>query len=223
MAKTTASGQATTVIAILTGAVQLLLFVTGFLGAASLIAGFIPLRLSALASGGGVVADFTMLPVLLTPLSATFVHGGWLHLGMNLLMLLYCGKQVEVVLGQRRLVLLYVAGAYAAALTQWAAATQSTAPMIGASGAISAVIATYAVLYSQQAVRALGPIPAGVVRILWLAAGWIGLQLLLGLASGPGTGFGLVAIPAHIGGFIIGLLLTRPLLRSRFRGAGRLN
>jgi membrane associated rhomboid family serine protease len=222
MAKTTARGQATTIIAAITGAVQLLLFVTGFLGVASIVAGFIPLRLSALTSGG-VATDVAMLPVLLTPLSATLVHGGWLHLGLNLMMLLYCGKQVELVLGPGRLVLLYVAGAYVAALSQWAVATNSTAPMIGASGAISAVLATYALLYSQQAVRALGPIPASVVRILWLAAGWIGLQLLLALASGPGTGFGLVAIPAHIGGFIIGLLLTRPLLRSRFRGAGRLN
>jgi membrane associated rhomboid family serine protease len=52
------------------------------------------------------------------------------------------------------------------------------------------------------------------VRALWLAAAWIGLQLLLGFAGG--SGFGAVAIWAHVGGFLAGLLLARPLLRWRF-------
>lgn len=222
MARPTARGEATTIIAALTGIVFLLLAVTGYQNLATFSAGFIPLRLTA-AAQGGLVTDIPMLPLALTPLTATLVHGGWLHVGLNLIMLVYCGRQVETVLGQGRLALLYVAGAYAAALAQWGWDSGETAPMIGASGAISAVIGTYALLYSRQAVNALGPIPASVVRIAWLAAAWVGLQLLLAFASGPGTGFGMVAIPAHIGGFIIGLLLTRPLLRSRFKGPGRVN
>ena len=57
---------------------------------------------------------------MLTPLTATLVHGGLLHLGFNMLMLVWCGTQVERVLGRTGLIVLYVVGAYAAALAQWA-------------------------------------------------------------------------------------------------------
>ncbi len=88
--------------------------------------------------------------------------------------------------------------------------------MVGASGAISAVIGTYALIYSRSQVSAIGPIPASVVRIVWLAAGWTVLQLMIGLAGINGGGFGAIAIWAHVGGFLAGLLLARPLLISRF-------
>ncbi|WP_260582327.1 rhomboid family intramembrane serine protease [Sphingopyxis sp. PET50] len=63
---------------------------------------------------------------------------------------------------------------------------------------------------------AIGPIPGHWVRALWLAAAWIGLQLLIGLTGG--AGFGNIAIWAHVGGFVAGLLLARPVLRWRFKG-----
>jgi membrane associated rhomboid family serine protease len=157
------------------------------------------------------------LPVWLTPLSATLVHAGWLHLGFNMVMLIFCGRQVEALLGRWPTIFIYVAGAYASAAAQWAVDPASLTPMIGASGAISALMGTYALIYGQRAVKPIGPIPAYMVRIVWLAAAWIGLQLLIGLASGPGTAMGGVAIAAHIGGFLAGLLLTRPILRYRFR------
>jgi membrane associated rhomboid family serine protease len=147
-----------------------------------------------------------------------FVHAGWLHIGFNLLMLLFCGRQVEHVLGRTGTLILYVAGAYAACFAQWAITPESVNPMVGASGAISAIIATYALLYSQQQVRRIGPLSANFVRVLWLAAAWIAIQLMIGVATAGGLGdLGQIAIAAHIGGFLAGLALTRPLLRWRFR------
>jgi membrane associated rhomboid family serine protease len=109
---------------------------------------------------------------------------------------------------------LLLAGAYAGAFAQFLANPQSPMPMIGASGAISAVIAVFALLFSSSQAPAIGPIPSHWVRALWLAAAWIGVQLMIGFAGG--SGFGAIAIWAHVGGFLAGLLLARPLLRWRF-------
>lgn len=158
-----------------------------------------------------------MLPFWLTPLSATLVHGGFLHLAFNMVMLVYCGRLLERALGWQGMAALYAIGAYAGAAGHWAFEPSSAAPMIGASGAISAILAGYAMLFAERPVPAIGPIPSRVVRIAWLAAGWIAIQLLIGFASGGGgTG---IAIGAHIGGFAAGLLLARPLLLWRYRNA----
>lgn len=183
--------------------------------------GFIPARVGepGLLDDAGLAVP--LVPMPLTPLTATLLHGSWIHLGFNLLILLFCGRQVEWVMGGRLLLLLYGIGAYAAAAGQWLLGPGLIVPMIGASGAISAVIGAYALLFSSRQVRAWGPVPAGVVRMLWLGAGWVFLQFLIGVASGLGsdalgTGNSGVAIGAHIGGFIAGMLMTRPLLRMRF-------
>jgi len=187
--------------------------------------GFIPARFDhpGLLDDAGL--GIPVVPFLLTPLSSALLHGGWLHLGFNLLILLFCGRQVEMVLGGRLLLLLYAAGAYAAALGQWLIEPDAVVPMIGASGAISAVLGAYALLFSNREVKPLGPIPANIVRMAWLGAGWIMLQFLVGLASGLdsqalGAGNGAIAIGAHIGGFLAGMVLTRPLLKLRFGRAG---
>ncbi len=211
-------GPVTKVLAGVTVIAFLILLTSGLIQEAAIIGGFIPARVEGLDLGPHGVPPW--LPVWLTPLSATLVHAGWLHIGFNMLMLLFCSGQVEQVLGPRPLLLLYVAGAYAAAIAQWAVDSSSIVPMVGASGAISAVLATYALLFSQQSVRAVGPFSANVVRILWLGAAWTGLQILIGIAGRSETGFGQIAVAAHIGGFIVGLLLTRPLLRWRFRRRG---
>jgi membrane associated rhomboid family serine protease len=172
--------------------------------------GFIPLRLS------GATEGF-IVPALLTPFTSALIHGGFFHLGMNMLLLVICGRGVESVVGSGALGALYVAGAVAAATGQYVADPGSPVPMIGASGAISAVLAVYAMLFGRNEVKAIGPIPSHWVRALWLAAGWIGVQLLIGLATIDGDFK--VAIAAHIGGFLIGLALARPLLAWRYRGA----
>jgi len=172
--------------------------------------GFIPLRFS------GQVGGFAV-PALLTPFTAVFVHGGLFHLMMNMLMLVICGRAVEAVLGIGPLAVLYIMGAIAAGMGQFVANPDSAVPMIGASGAISAVLAVYAMLFGRNEVKAIGPIPAHWVRALWLAAGWVGIQLLISLAS-VGSEYQ-IATAAHIGGFLAGLAMARPLLAWRYRGA----
>ena len=201
---------AITVVTILVSAAVLL---SGYLGEAAVFGGFIPARFDA-AFGG---AHMFPIPAWLTPLTATLVHGGIAHIALNLVILAYCGFAVERVVGRGGVIMLYLIGAYAAALGHWAFGPHSVTPMIGASGAISAVLAAYALLFGERRAQAIGPIPAGVVHVVWLAAAWIGIQALIGVA-GLG-GFGAIAIGAHIGGFIAGLVLARPLLLWRYRGA----
>src|SRR3546814_14861603 len=102
----------------------------------------------------------------------------------------YCGRRVERGLGTRGLIILYVVGAYVSAGGQWLQAPHSPVPRVGASGAISAIIAAYALLFSEQKGRDIGPIPGMWVRVGSLAVAWIGARLLVGLAGvggGPDT------------------------------------
>lgn len=200
---------ATAVLAVATLIVSAFLILGGSLDTASMQAGFIPLRLQ-------VDSPAFVLPWLLTPLTATLVHGGWTHLGFNLIMLGFCGYEAERALGPRGLIVLYLIGAYVAAAGQWVAGPTSPVPMIGASGAISAVVGAYALLFGRRQAKAWGPIPAAVAQVLWLSAGWIGVQLLIKQTEPAGQ---TVAIAAHIGGFLGGLALARPLLLWRWRGA----
>lgn len=191
-------------------AVYIILAITGLQQKAFVAAGFIPARI-----GSELIAPpSTMLPAFLTPLTSAFLHAGILHIAFNMVVLLYIGRQLEAPLGKAAMALLLVAGAYAGAAAQWAADPGSTVILVGASGAISALIAVFALIFSRSEAAAIGPIPAHWVRALWLAAAWIGLQLMIGFAGGGGLGN--VAIWAHVGGFLAGLLLARPLLRWRF-------
>lgn len=203
-------GKVTQGIAIATVVAFLVLWLGGWLDTASVLGGFIPARVSQLVQLPGAV------PIWLTPLSATLIHAGVLHIGLNLVMFLFVGRFVESVIGGGPSLVLYLIGAYAAALGQYAAGPESAVPMVGASGAISATFGAYAVFFSRSRARAIGPISPFVVRVVWLAAGWIFVQTLIGLASVGGVQ---VAIAAHIGGFIAGLALARPLLLWRYRGA----
>jgi membrane associated rhomboid family serine protease len=187
-------------------AVHLALLLTGRGAWGTLAAGFIPARLSGLADLPGA------LPAWLTPLSSAFLHAGILHLAVNMLMMIFIGRQLEPAFGKRGLSILLVAGAYAGSLLHWMFEPASTTPVIGASGAISALVAAYAFIFNRDKVRAIGPFSPVVVRAAWLAAAWIGVQLAIGFAFGGG-----IAIFSHIGGFLVGLVLTRPLLRWRFR------
>ena len=169
--------------------------------------GFIPARWSGLVLPGAV-------PAWATPLSALLVHGGIVHIGFNLLMLGFCGRFVEAALGGRGMLILYVVGAYFAAAAEWISDPSGIVPTIGASGAISAVVAAYALLYGERRPTIGPPWLAQALHVAWLAAAWIGLQLLIRLVT-MGTDQP-IAVVAHIGGFIAGLLLARPLLRWGF-------
>ncbi|HEY0113733.1 MAG TPA: rhomboid family intramembrane serine protease [Allosphingosinicella sp.] len=184
---------------------------------AVVVGGFIPGRLA------GLPNDDIPSPVFLTPLTATLVHGGLVHLLFNLLILLFCGRAVENIVGGKGLILLYVLGAYAAAAGHWTVQPDSLVPMVGASGAISAVIGAYALLFGRNRTKIADPRLAMIVHALWLAVAWVALQLLIGFAFNT-MGEGMesvagIAIAAHIGGFLVGLLLAKPLLLWRWRGA----
>ena len=193
----------------------LVIWLFGWEQQAILRGGMFPIRLS------GETLDLSaygwLVPAWLTPLSSAFLHSGLLHLSFNMLMLLFCGRFVEQAMGPGLMAILYGVGAYAAALAQYATDSVSMIPMVGASGAISAILGSYALLFARNRVDAVGPIPSHIVRIIWLTMAWIAIQLMIGVAtSGSLQG---IAIFADIGGFVAGLLLTRPLLGWRFRGA----
>jgi membrane associated rhomboid family serine protease len=164
------------------------------------------------------------LPLWLTPLTATLIHGGLVHLGFNLLILVFCGRRVENVLGPVSLAILYLLGAYAAAAAQYLVDPNSPMPMIGASGAISAVLGAYAMLFGRNRVSAVTGRLAVWLNALWLMVTWVILQVAVGIASAQGAfsfdGKGMaIASAAHIGGFIIGVILANPLFRFRWRKA----
>ena len=166
-------------------------------------------------SGGTV--PWPAVPAFLTPLSATLVHSGLIHLGFNLLIFVWCGQAVERVLGKTGLVTLYLIGAYAAALAQWAVDPTTAVPMVGASGAISAVMGAFALSFGRARAFTNNLRINRWINVVWLLVAWVVLQLMMGWLAG-GQGF-LLATPAHVGGFAAGLLLQRPLLLWKYRKA----
>ncbi len=200
-------------------AVNVVIFLVILLGGmeqeAFLKGGFFPARLSE--EFADVSQYGWMVPAWLTPISSAFLHSGAMHIGFNMLMLFFCGRYVEHALGPQLMAFLYLVGAYAASLSEYLFNSESMTVVVGASGAISAIFGAYALLYSRNEIKPVGPIPGHIVRIAWLTIFWIGIQLMIGLAtSGSMNG---IAIYAHIGGFVAGLLLTRPLLLYRFKNA----
>jgi membrane associated rhomboid family serine protease len=202
---------ATIAIAVVTAVVWLVTALMGADSRAAVIMGVIPARLS------GLIEITPAVPAWLTPLSSTLVHGGALHLALNLLMLIWCGTKVERILGAGPIIFLYLVGAYTAAIAQWLSSPVSPTPMIGASGAISAIIGAFALSFGQQKRLVSSPSLNRTLNALWLLAAWIVLQIMTGMLAGV-QGY-LLATPAHIGGFIAGLLLQRPLLLWRYRSA----
>jgi membrane associated rhomboid family serine protease len=178
---------------------------------ATLVMGVIPARLS------GLFDIAPAVPAWLTPLTSTLVHGNFLHLALNMVMLGFCGSQVERVLGSAATLMLYVAGAFVAAYAQWATGPAEIVPMIGASGAISAVVGAFALSFGQQKRIVRSARLNRALNSLWLLAAWVLLQLLVGWAAGVRGQ--LLATAAHVGGFVAGLLLQRPLLLWRYRSA----
>jgi len=201
---------ATAIIAIVTIAASLFAMTIGVNGAA-VAGGFIPARLS------GAVDLPGALPVWITPLSSALIHGGWFHLAVNMLMLVFAGSQVERIIGGSGLVLAYLVGAVVAALAQFGVDPSSPIPMVGASGAISALFGLYALFFGRPKQLTQNVRLNRWIHVAWLLVTWIALQWMAGyLAGGEGV---MLATPAHIGGFLAGLLLQRPLLLWRYRKA----
>ena len=172
---------------------------------------FIPARM---AGGGG-----ELVPFWLTPLSAALLHAGPIHIFFNLLVFVFCGRPVESVLGPVGMAILYLVGAYVSAAAQYAMDPLSFVPMVGASGAISAVIGAYAMLFGRNKVKIANPRLALWLNALWLMAAWVVLSAVVGFAVSATLDGVQVAVAAHIGGFVVGLLLAYPLLLLRYRKA----
>ena len=155
------------------------------------------------------------VPAALTPVTALFLHAGWLHLLLNLTFLGWVGRHVEIVAGRARFIGLYLVSGIAGALLQVAVAPASPEQVVGASGAIAGVFGAYAMLFARSRAgprRVFGVTLAGeVVTALWYLATWIGLQLLTAVAFN--TGDGGIAIWTHIGGFAVGLLAGQAFAR----------
>jgi len=201
---------ATAIIAMITVAVSGIAILSG-LDWYVAVAGFIPARLS------GTIDLAGALPAWITPLTSALLHGSWVHLIINMVMLGIAGSQVERVVGGSGLVLAYVLGGLVAALAQFAWDPSSPIPMVGASGAISALFGLYAIYFGQPKQVSHNQKINRWIHVAWLLAAWVVLQWMSALLAG-GEGV-MLATPAHIGGFIAGLLLHKPLLLWRYRKA----
>jgi membrane associated rhomboid family serine protease len=145
-----------------------------------------------------------------TLLASMFLHGGFFHLAGNMLYLWIFGNNVEDFLGSFRFLLFYLAGGAAAGYSHALLHPGSFIPMIGASGAVAAVLGAYFILYPRARVKTwvfvyIVPIPAAVVLGLWFV-----IQLL-----NAGGGGGSVAWFAHIGGFLAGIALLYLMVGKR--------
>jgi membrane associated rhomboid family serine protease len=161
------------------------------------------------------------LMTLMPMFSSMFLHGGWLHLGGNMLYLWIFGDNVEDKLGHGRYFLFYILCGIAASAAHVVIDPRSEMPTVGASGAISGVLGAYLLMFPKARVVTLIPIfvfvqvaelPAIVVLGFWFV-----LQFFNGLVSlGYQTaGMGGVAWWAHVGGFVAGLILVLPLRKFR--------
>ena len=150
-----------------------------------------------------------------------FLHGGWLHIGGNMLFLWIFGNNIEDRLRPFWYLLFYLAGGVAATALEVALAPNSTLPGLGASGAIAAVLGAYLVLFPRARVTTLlFFIFITVVELpaLFVLGFWFLLQLFSGVGQlGTDVAGGGVAYSAHVGGFVFGLLVGL-VLRSRDRG-----
>lgn len=156
-------------------------------------------------------------PYVLTILTSMFMHGSWSHILGNMLFLWIFGNNIEDFLGHGRYLAFYLVGGVVAALVQLMSGPSSNVPTIGASGAIAAVMGAYFFLYPTARVQTLVFfIFITTVRIpAWVFLGiWFVLQLFEG-AYGTAQG---VAVWAHVGGFLFGMLVAW-IVRKRARSS----
>jgi membrane associated rhomboid family serine protease len=162
-------------------------------------------------------------PLRILPLfTSMFWHGGWLHLIGNMLYLWIFGDNVEDRLGHLRFLLFYVAAGAAAGITHVVLSPTSTLPTVGASGAIAGVLGAYLVTFPRSRILTLIPIvifpwfveiPAFFYLVFWFL-----LQLLEGIGTlGAPVATGGVAVWAHVGGFVAGVVLVKLMQPPRPR------
>lgn len=172
--------------------------------------GIVPVELLHVGDTGAFVNP---VPEPLTLITYQFLHGGWMHLLSNMAFLWVFADNIEDAFGHFGFLLFYLLCGIAAGLLHTLMQPDSGAPLIGASGAVSGVLASYLLLYPKARVWILLfmriPLP---ISAFWALSGWFALQLIsIFVSSGDELQ---VAWWAHIGGFLAGLILTF-VLRSR--------
>ena len=164
--------------------------------------------------GTSVLYPDALVPFPLTLFTAMFVHGGFMHLGGNMLYLWIFGNSVESAMGPGRYLLFYILAGLCATLVHVMSEPDSAIPMIGASGAIAGVLGAYFILYPRAYIKTfvllfifiqIIHVPAVIILGIWF------LRQILGIGSDG------VAWYAHIGGFLIGMFLVKRFLKSRPR------
>ena len=162
-------------------------------------------------------ADMSLVPTWSTIFTSMFLHGGWMHIGANMLYLWIFGDNVEASMGRLKFVLFYLLCGGAAAMAQAALDPGSTIPMIGASGGIAGVLGAYLMLHPKAAIRCFFLIliffrfinlPAWLVLGVWIGGQFVAVPQALNETSGG------VAYMAHIGGFLAGMALI-PFFKYR--------
>jgi membrane associated rhomboid family serine protease len=157
--------------------------------------------------------------ILISIITAQFMHAGWLHILGNMVFLWVFGDNVEDRLGHFGYLLFYLAAGVVAALTQGAIDPGSVVPVLGASGAIAGVLGAYLVFFPRARITAVIPfivpiplwIPAFVMIGLWFAQNlWAGVAAVNDAASAGSN----VAFFAHVGGFVFGMLAAFLLRRA---------
>ena len=177
------------------------------------------IQLSLQCSTGNLYAVGSSPVVYLTPITSMFIHSGFLHIAGNMLFLFVFGGNIEARLGRAKYLASYLAcglaGAVAMIATSLAVGPPNIyVPGVGASGAISGVMAAYLVLYPRAPIISIIGYFIIPVRAFWFIGAWFALQVLYQL-GGVDTG---VAYAAHIGGFALGLGIAL-LVRATSRGA----
>jgi membrane associated rhomboid family serine protease len=154
---------------------------------------------------------FSHKNIYLAVLVSMFLHGGWLHLGGNMLFLWIFGNNVEDVLGPVRYLAFYVLGGLAAAVTYLVFNASSVVPVLGASGAIAAVMGAYLAWFPRAKILTLVFVVVigffTELKAYWVLLVWFVLQFF----TNPNSG---VAWAAHVGGFIFGFLIAFAVART---------
>ena len=169
--------------------------------------------------GEAFVARWAVVPAdiaggrhLITIATALFLHGGWLHIIGNMVFLWAFGPEVEDLMSRGRFLAFYLVGGGVATLAQVASTPTSSVPILGASGAIAAVMGAFLVSYPRDRIRSLLVIVV-FVSVTYIPAAlligvWFLIQFLsLGAISTQGSGG--VAYAAHVAGFIFGAVAVR--------------
>lgn len=195
---------------------------------AALIAVNVAVFIVELSAGQSFITRWSLVPAdilagrhWITILTAMFMHGGWLHIGGNMVFLWAFGPEIEDAMGRGRYLLFYLLGGLIATVTQVAADPSSTVPNLGASGAIAAVMGAFLVTYPRDRIRSVLLIVVFIsisyIPAVLLIGVWFLLQFFnLGAVAHQATGG--VAYAAHVGGFIFGCVAAR-LFEARARSA----